>query len=839
MNPFAALPVLAILIGTFAAHFLYFRRNAPRDAQQDIALEDRAFRSARGAARFSAGDGDRLSGVFQAVEMNGEGKALRRADPALFDQRIARVVALPGNRVTLDGDTAIEPGRYVDTLICTGDLVVRGETVFHAPVKVMGDLIVTGDAMFMKPLIVSGHTKVTGVAVMAGGMIAKGEAAVDGELLVGGRSREGWLAARAFGGSGRVLLNGHIDAIDDREAAPAPTGGRASPRALVGILIAAIGYLLSIPLGAFLLDHAAGLRCETPLTHLVCDYPRAAPVPGVWFAFLVGAMAVWAIARLQFHRALAFPFVATMCAMTMFAAAYDAVSGLPLIHEARIVNDTMNVLGFVMLASFVLLVAILRRQPAPLGRIAAAVGLSYGAKTVAMLAFALSRPVVSGATELLLLFAVYAFGAFALHLMGVTQMLASCRPAEAGAARAAGAAARSRPGGQRAAAVDGLRGFAILMVVIYHYIPPSFFSFNLGKPINSILFVVAGFFFATLVLKHGRVLSGSLRQRGRALAVLLVRRHIRVWPPLAIIVSLYLALSLVDHGALTQQIRATWPHYLTYSGYLPRWAFEARAFPAHLWVISAQETLLAALCVAFAFLGVARVRKALWLLVAAGLTARFIGTLLFMPGHPAMALETPFSVIDPLCLGMLARFGLDGSFMRSRLRRQVMLALMGVVALWAFLPNWNMTYFTLAPLIAALATALVMVLSADEVRGRRIAKAGLGSPFLVFLGKISLSLFLLHPFVNTLLRLGFTAATGVEMPWWLLFAVGPVLSVGAAWLMWRTVEQPLRGLAERPFREALLPAGRRAGDARPMGPGATLHALPPAREEKVALARVA
>ena len=74
-------------------------------------------------------------------------------------------------------------------------------------------------------------------------------------------------------------------------------------------------------------------------------------MPGAWFGLLVAAAAISAIGRLQFRRALAYPFVATMCAMTMLAASYDGLAGLPLLHEAQIVNDTMNVLGFVMLAS--------------------------------------------------------------------------------------------------------------------------------------------------------------------------------------------------------------------------------------------------------------------------------------------------------------------------------------------------------------------------------------------------------------------------------------------------------------------------------------------------------
>jgi peptidoglycan/LPS O-acetylase OafA/YrhL len=792
---------VATLLAIVSIYHLYLVRHAGRDSQQFIALTDPSYRTVRGVARFQSDTGRRTSGVFNRVGADG---AMRGISPDLFRVARARIAVGFGRRMVLEGDTVLTDERFIDTLICTGDLIVRGDCAFLSPVKVSGDLIIEGNASFDRPVIVNGHTRIVGLAAIFAGMVAKGELAVEGTLLVGEHGREGWLAASHVEASGQLLLNGYIDTIET----PLPNSARtasgteenattARPNALTAMAIAVVGYLLSIPLGGWALGEA-GIACSDDLTLLHCVYPdQVASNGGVW-ALGVFAMAVYAAGHRWLRETIAWPFVATLSVVALIGVGYDLLAARPVLQESRIVSDTMNVLGFVMLASFMLTLAILRRGHVPLRHAATAVIVSFGAKTIAMLAFAAIRGGLGGASEMLVLFVVYAFGAFGTHLMAITSLVRHAQPV-------VGRAVVQSEDNSRAGAVDGLRGLAILLVVVYHYVPSHFFSFNLGKPINSILFVVAGFFFAALLLKNAEALQASAATRLRTAGEILIRRHVRIWPALVAVVAMYGVLGLVDGGPLTQQIWTTWPYYLTYTGYIPRWAYEATAFPSHLWVVSAQETLLALLGGGLAVFGLPKVRATLWVFVVAGIAARLAGTLMFMPHYPALALETPFAVLDPLALGMLARFGMDRSTLRSRLRRRIAMGLLAAIALWVVLPNWNSSYFTLTPLIAALATTLVMVLSADRVRGRGIGRAGLAAPWLVFLGRLSLPLFLLHPLVNTVLRLVFTQTTGVEMPWWLLFAVGPCLSILAAWGFHRVVEEPLKRLsASLKFRRAPL-----------------------------------
>ena len=76
-------------------------------------------------------------------------------------------------------------------------------------------------------------------------------------------------------------------------------------------------------------------------------------------------------------------------------------------------------------ASFFLLLVILRHQRYPLLGVARAAFASYSIKVVSVTAFIAVREGIFGATELFLLYVVYAFGAFSLHLMTVCGFIAS------------------------------------------------------------------------------------------------------------------------------------------------------------------------------------------------------------------------------------------------------------------------------------------------------------------------------------------------------------------------------------------------------------------------------
>jgi peptidoglycan/LPS O-acetylase OafA/YrhL len=349
-----------------------------------------------------------------------------------------------------------------------------------------------------------------------------------------------------------------------------------------------------------------------------------------------------------------------------------------------------------------------------------------------------------------------------------------------------------QPKSVRENAVNGLRGLMLLLIVTTHYVPSSFFSGNIARPAAAVMLAVTGYFFMSIVERDPAAFDGRLRDRVAAALRLFLNRHMRIWPVMIGVVLMYVLLGFLDPSPITTQIHGTWPLYVLYMGNVVKMIFEGAAFPAHFWLISAQEQFVTIALGACVIGGTRRLGLFLKIAIGVGVVGRVVGAMLWMPENPALATESPFAIADAVALGMLCRIAIAGGQSKTALRRRVMVGIILTTILWAAVPNTYAAYFALVPLITALIGCLFILTLADEVRVRRLNLGLLSSPSLVLLGQMSLSLFLLHPLVNTLINLGYARASGELMPWWMLAAIGPPLAILIAYAYFRLVEVPIR-----------------------------------------------
>lgn len=198
-----------------------------------------------------------------------------------------------------------------------------------------------------------------------------------------------------------------------------------SYNSLVRMGLAAAGYVASAPLLSAALS-MGGSSCSYSMMQTRCSLggPASYDVM-VYLSFAASVIATYALTRLRWHDRPWYPLVATFCAIAIGMVAYDTVVGRDVIDGEKLANDTFNTLRFAMLASFLLLFHLMRGMRTSLLGVAGAVAVSYGAVILAALAFHELAGDLIGSTKLFVLFVVYAFGGFGIHIMAICTMFSS------------------------------------------------------------------------------------------------------------------------------------------------------------------------------------------------------------------------------------------------------------------------------------------------------------------------------------------------------------------------------------------------------------------------------
>lgn len=191
--------------------------------------------------------------------------------------------------------------------------------------------------------------------------------------------------------------------------------------------IAVAAYAASAPIVASMLT-MAGTSCTNGLVTTACGFGRQDSFdPAVYGALATAAAGALLWARLKAHDRPWYPLVATFSLIALGAMAYDAVFALPVIGGEKLSNDTFDMLRMTVLASFLLVFGLGRHIRYGMVHSVFAVLVSLGGLIVAELAFQAFSGHLVGATQMFMIFVLYAFVGFGIHLMAVSNMFASGR----------------------------------------------------------------------------------------------------------------------------------------------------------------------------------------------------------------------------------------------------------------------------------------------------------------------------------------------------------------------------------------------------------------------------
>jgi peptidoglycan/LPS O-acetylase OafA/YrhL len=345
--------------------------------------------------------------------------------------------------------------------------------------------------------------------------------------------------------------------------------------------------------------------------------------------------------------------------------------------------------------------------------------------------------------------------------------------------------------------LDGLRGIAVLAVMMYHTDAPYLLQ---GGFIGvDMFFVLSGFLITTLLVQEFDE-SGSI-----CLKNFYIRRVLRLAPALLV---LLLTLCLVSFFALdAQKAKSNYIDALISLFYLSNWARALSIHPpdfiAHTWSLSIEEQFYILWpCLLFVMLIFSKDRKVILAATAAiAIVSWMLRNYMFASGTSIEriynGLDTHADALMVGCaLGIFLCSGLANATDQNRLRRNLFFAAvlsclcLVIVSLMADWRSRRMVYYGYFAVELSTAILIWQILTSPRAGFR-----SLFSPkWLVWIGSISYGLYLWHYPIYRLLRdLGFQTPAVV--------IVGPMLTFLVAALSYYFLERPILTLKKHFGRE--------------------------------------
>ncbi|MFD4838717.1 acyltransferase family protein [Achromobacter sp. NPDC058515] len=325
--------------------------------------------------------------------------------------------------------------------------------------------------------------------------------------------------------------------------------------------------------------------------------------------------------------------------------------------------------------------------------------------------------------------------------------------------------------------IDGLRAISVLAVVLFHLGVPGVSGGFAGV---DVFFVISGFLITT-------ILKAELDSDSFSLLSFYGRRIRRILPALLVmlLVSLgagYWLLAPGDYATMGRSAVAAAASVSNIFFYLNTGYFDASASTMpllHTWSLAIEEQFYVVLPIALAIIyRLRRGRYALTALVCL-FSLSFIGGLLALSHNPKAAFYLPQYRAWELAAGSILAFLPVAKTNRSAAAVGLALVLSAVLAL---------DKATAFPGFAALLPVIGACLLLRYGSQPGLIRSALSAPPMIFIGKISYSLYLWHWPVIVLWK-HYTGNASLSAQDQIMLGA---ISFGLGWLSWRWVEQPFR-----------------------------------------------
>ncbi len=344
--------------------------------------------------------------------------------------------------------------------------------------------------------------------------------------------------------------------------------------------------------------------------------------------------------------------------------------------------------------------------------------------------------------------------------------------------------------------LDGLRAFAVLGVLVQHYLPPTHLLQRLGISLGETgvmcFFVLSGFLITGILLRCRDLHETEQIRNGLLLRQFYMRRFLRIFPLFYVAIAVCLCLGL-------GRMRETWPWHVTYLSNVGVVLREGFGHSFHFWSLAVEEQFYVVWPLLILYLP----RRMLLPLILASIACAPVFRLgMSLAPVPWLArfMLTP-ACLDSLAAGALLAWLRHHPALESLTLKLCWIALLSGLAVRAVLiSGW------LPPLVSAVVVTGLGRLAWAGVFIFVVAAASKGIPGLVgwilnlgpvgYLGRISYGVYVIHHFMIDVLNRAVPAdffdkiAYGIEIR----FLILTVASVAVASLSYFCLEQPFNRL---------------------------------------------
>lgn len=344
--------------------------------------------------------------------------------------------------------------------------------------------------------------------------------------------------------------------------------------------------------------------------------------------------------------------------------------------------------------------------------------------------------------------------------------------------------------------LDGLRGMAILLVLLYHFVsspriqPPLFHRmFAIGWSGVDLFFVLSGFLIGGILL--------DVRDSPNYFRTFYGRRFFRIVPLYYLWIGTYFVIRLFGSSRFAWHAIPVYVLFLQNYTKIDR-AVIAVAWLGSLWSLAVEEQFYLVVPTVVRFLSKPRLLLLLYSAILCSPVFRIV-LYKYLPAHPAAPYTLTPCRADALAMGVLLAVGWRSERCKAAFYRYqkpicgVCLLLLGVflsLAIWIpFQYSFEMCSWGYSVVDVFFASLLVIAVMLPSSRWAAVCRL----PFLTEMGRVSYCLYVIHTAVNLACHELFFHGIPRFESWstGLVSALAAGLSYGLAVLSWKFFEHPL------------------------------------------------